>query len=110
MYESEDEDEEWEREQEEDLAIEKHVNRLVKVMKQKEILRRAKRARNEQERARVKVEQRERELQQALKATRWEKEELENREGIEEVNIKEDDEIEIVWDGKRREPRKKYGW
>jgi hypothetical protein len=92
------------------LAIEKHVNRLAKVRKQKEILRRAKRARNEkQERARVEVEQRERELQQALRATRGEKEELENREGIEEVNIEEDDEIKIVWDGTRRERRRKYG-
>ena len=35
---------------------------------------------------------------------------MENRERIEEINIEEDDEIEIVWDGTRRERRKKYGW
>ena len=45
---SEDEAEEWEREKQEMLAIEKHVRRMEKIKRQKGILMRAERAKNEE--------------------------------------------------------------
>ena len=87
---------------------------MEKIKRQKVTLKRAERARNERkEEARIKVEQRERDLQQALRATRWERERVENKEGIKEIDIADDElEIEIVkmGDGNRRDPRMNRGW